>query len=166
MEQEGEVMSVWLRYLAIAVLVGNGLTALLNLIGLGRMLLQGRFEGGIDRLALNLALSLAAMALAALIAAPPEWGVSLLTKIIAVRSVLGGAFGFLSSGDLALLPADRSNANRAGAGQACRGLGRHAESRAERFRLRVSAPTRDLDLGVTREHRLQQGVPIGTRSGV
>ena len=159
-------MSVWLRYLAIAVLVGNGLTTLLNLIGLGRMLLQGPFEGGIDRLALNLALSLAAMALAALIAAPTRRGVSLRTKIIAVPSVLGGGFGVLSSGDLALLHADRSNANRSVAGQACRGVVPHGESRAERFLFRVHARTRDLDLGVTPEQRVKEAVPIGTRSVV
>jgi hypothetical protein len=48
-------------------------------------------------LALNLTLSLAAIALAALIAAPAQQGVSLRTKIIAVPSVLGGAIGLLSS---------------------------------------------------------------------
>jgi len=90
-------MSVWLKYLAIAVLVGNGLTALWNLIGLGRMLLGGPFEGGIGRPALNLALSFAAIALAAMIAAPTQRRVSLGTKIIAVPSVLGGVFGLLSS---------------------------------------------------------------------
>jgi hypothetical protein len=93
----GEAMSIWLRYLAIAALVGNGLTAFWNLIGLGRMILQGSLDGGIDRLALNLAFSVAAIALAALIAAPTQRGVSLRTKIIAVPSVLGGAFGVLSS---------------------------------------------------------------------
>jgi hypothetical protein len=52
---------------------------------------------GIDRLALNLPLSLAAIALAALIAAPTQRDVSLRTKIIAVPSVLGGGLGVLSS---------------------------------------------------------------------
>jgi hypothetical protein len=90
-------MSIWVRYLAIAALVGNVLTALWHLVGLGRMLLGGRFEGGLDRLALNLALSVAAIMLAALIAAPVRRGVSLRTKIIAIPSVLGGGFGILSS---------------------------------------------------------------------
>jgi hypothetical protein len=91
-------MSIWLRYLAIAVLVGNSLTALWCLIGLGRLLLGGPFEGGIDRAAFNLALSSAAIALAILIAtAAQQGGVSLRTKIIAVPSVLGGATGLLST---------------------------------------------------------------------
>lgn len=96
-EAGGEEMSVWLKYLAIAVLVGNGLTFVLNLIGLGRLLLQGPFEGGIDRLALNLTLSFAAIALATLIAAPMRREVDMRTKIIAVPCVLAGAFGVLSS---------------------------------------------------------------------
>jgi hypothetical protein len=93
----GEAMSIWLRYLAIAAFVGNGLTAFWNLIGSGRMSLQGSLGGGIDRLALNLCFSLVAIVLAALIAAPTQRDVSLSTKIIAVPSVLGGGLGVLSS---------------------------------------------------------------------
>ncbi len=89
-------MSIWLRYLAIAALVGNSLTASWNLIGLGRMILQGSLGEGIDRLALNLTFSLAAIALAALIAAPAQQDISLRTKMIAAPSVLGGAFGVAS----------------------------------------------------------------------
>jgi hypothetical protein len=103
----GEAMSIWLRYLAIAALVGNGLTAFWNLIGLGRMTLQGSLAGGIDRLALNLFFSLAAIVLAALIAAPTRRDVSLRTKIIAVPSVLGGGLGVLSSAMLLYPRADQ-----------------------------------------------------------
>ena len=90
-------MSIWLRYLAIVALVGNSLTALWNLIALGRMILHGSLAGGIDRLALNLFFSLAAIILATLIAAPAQRDVSLRTKFIAVPSVLGGALGILST---------------------------------------------------------------------
>jgi hypothetical protein len=94
---KGEAMSIWLRYLAIIALVGNGLSAFWNLIGLGQMILQGSPGGGIEHLALNLFFSLAAIALAALIAAPARRDVSLKARIIALPSVLGGAFGVLSS---------------------------------------------------------------------
>jgi hypothetical protein len=90
-------MSVWLRYLAIVVLVGSGLSAFWNLFWLGRVVLQGPFDGGIGRLAFNLALSFAAILLAGLIAAPTRRGVSLGTKIIALPSVFGGGLGVLSS---------------------------------------------------------------------
>ncbi len=90
-------MSVWLRYLAIAVLIGNGFAALWNLIALGRTIRLGSFGDGIGLVAFNLAVSFAAIALAALIAAPARRGVSLRTKVIAVPSALGGGFGILSA---------------------------------------------------------------------
>jgi len=90
-------MGVWPRYLAIVVLVGNGFNAFWGLIQLGRLIQLGAFGAGIDRLALNLALSLVAIALAALIAAPARPGVSLAAKIIAVPSLLAGGPGVLSS---------------------------------------------------------------------
>lgn len=90
-------MSVWLRYLAIVVLIGNGFTALWNLIALGRTIRLGSFGDGIGLVAFNLAISFAAIALAAVIAAPARRGVSLKTKVIAVPSALGGGFGVLSS---------------------------------------------------------------------
>jgi hypothetical protein len=100
-------MSVWLKYLAIAVFVGNGLTVLLNVIGLGRLLLRARFEGGIAHPALNLTLSVVAIALAALIAAPTRQGVNLRIKVIAVPCVLAGAFGVLSSAMWLYTPTDQ-----------------------------------------------------------
>src|SRR6476661_4685272 len=92
-------MSIWVRYLAIAVLVGNSLTALWNVIGLVGMILQGSFQGGgLERVAFNLPLSLAAIALALLIAAPTRQGVSWTSKIIAIPCVVGGVIGVLSTG--------------------------------------------------------------------
>jgi hypothetical protein len=89
-------MNVWLRYLAIVVLIGNGFTLFWSLMVLGRMILLGSFDAGIDHLAINLALSLAAVVLAALIAAPGRRGVSLAVKVIAIPSVLTGGLGTLS----------------------------------------------------------------------
>jgi hypothetical protein len=91
-------MSIWVRYLAIAVLVGNSLTALWNVIGLGRMILQGQFGPGIERVPLNLVLSVSGIALALLIATPTRQGVSSATKIVAIPCVLGGLAGVLSTG--------------------------------------------------------------------
>jgi len=90
-------MSVWLRYLAIAVLIGNGFTALWNLIALGRTIGLGSFGDRIGLVAFNLAVSFAAIALVALIAAPAGRGISLGTKVLAVLSAFGGGFGILSS---------------------------------------------------------------------
>jgi hypothetical protein len=91
-------MSIWVRYLAIAVLVGNSLTALWNVIGLGRMILQGQFGPGIERVPLNLVFSVSGIALALLIATPTRQGVDSATKIIAIPCVLGGLAGVLSTG--------------------------------------------------------------------
>jgi hypothetical protein len=92
-------MSIWLRYLAIAVLVGNSLTAFWNVIGLGRMILLGSFKNsGLDRVAFNLPLALAAIALAVLIATPTRQGISGTAKIVAIPCVLGGLAGVLSTG--------------------------------------------------------------------
>jgi hypothetical protein len=92
-----EPMSVWLRYLAIAVLIGNGFSALWNLIALGGVIRLGSPGGNTGLLAFNLAASLAAIALAALIAAPARRGISRSTKVIAVPGVLAGGFGILTS---------------------------------------------------------------------
>jgi hypothetical protein len=95
MMERGEIVSIWLRYLAITVLIGNGFTALWNLIALGRTIRLGSFGDGIGLVALNVVISFAAITLAALIAAPARRGVSLGTKAIAVLSTLGGGFGVL-----------------------------------------------------------------------
>lgn len=97
MMARGETISIWLRYLAIAVLIGNGFAALWNLIALGRTIQLGASGDGIGLVALNLAVSVAAIALAALIVAPARQGISLGTKVIALPSVLGGGFGILSA---------------------------------------------------------------------
>src|SRR5262249_34682263 len=57
----------------------------------------GSFDHGIGHLTLNLALSFAVIALAAMVAAPAQRGVSLKTKLIAVPGVVSGALGVLSS---------------------------------------------------------------------
>jgi hypothetical protein len=88
-------MNIWLRYLAIAVLIGNGFAALSNLIALGRGLRLGSFGDGVGLMAFNLAVSFSAIALAGLIAAGQ--GISLKAKAFAVLSALGGGFGILSS---------------------------------------------------------------------
>jgi hypothetical protein len=90
-------MSIWLRYLAIAVLIDNGFETLWHSIALGRVILGALPGVGIERLLLGLTFSVAAIALAALIAAPTQYGVSLRTKIIAIPSVLSGGLGVLSS---------------------------------------------------------------------
>jgi hypothetical protein len=91
-------MSIWLRYLAIAVLIGNSLTAFWNVIGLGRMILQGQLEPGIERVPLNLVFSASGIARALLIATPTRQGVDSATKIVAIPCVLGGLAGVLSTG--------------------------------------------------------------------
>jgi hypothetical protein len=93
----GKDMSIWLRYIAIAVLVGNSLTAFWNVIGLGRMILLGSIKG-LDRVAFNLPLYLAAIVLAVLIASPTRQSISGTTKIVAIPCVLGGLAGVLSTG--------------------------------------------------------------------
>src|SRR5262245_43504303 len=86
-------MSIWLRYLAVAVLIGNAFTALWNLIPLARSIPLG----SVGLVGFNLAVSFAAIALAVLVAAPARQGVGLGAKLIAGPAALGGGFGILSS---------------------------------------------------------------------
>ena len=89
-------MSIWLRYLAIAVLIGNTFAAMSDSIVVRRALQHGPSNVN-DLLALKLALAFAAITLAALIAAPGDREISLLAKLLAVAAAIGGGFGVLSS---------------------------------------------------------------------
>jgi hypothetical protein len=91
-------MSVWLRYLAVVVLVGNGFTAVWNLIALGRSIHLGASSADeVGLMAFNLVFSFAAIALAVLIAVPTRRGVDLRTKVIAAPSIVSGGLGILSA---------------------------------------------------------------------
>ena len=65
-----EFFSIWLRYLAVVVLMGNAFAALWNLIPIARSIPLGSYA----LVQLNLAASSAAIALAVLVALPSKDG--------------------------------------------------------------------------------------------
>jgi hypothetical protein len=90
-------MSIWLRYLAVVTLVGNALNVVSYAILLGRATIGELSWSDVGRVAFNLVLCVAAIALAALIASPSRQGVRLSTKIIAALCIVSGVFGIVSS---------------------------------------------------------------------
>src|SRR5262249_12405717 len=90
-------MSIWLRYLAVVCLVGNGFTVVWNLIALEQTIEIGTLSGNAGLIALNLALALPCVLLAILIAAPARRDVGTGPKIVAALGLVSGAVGVLST---------------------------------------------------------------------
>ena len=86
-------MSLWIRYVAVVVLVGNAFAALWNLIPLVRSISLG-LSGLVP---FNLAVSFAAIVLAVLVALPSRESVGFGAKLLAIPTGLGGGFGLLAS---------------------------------------------------------------------
>lgn len=89
-------MSIWLRYLAVAVLIGNTFAAVSDLMLVGWTLKHGAFDDLNAFLAIKLAVAFSAITLASLIAAPGQRELGLPAKLLAVVVALGGGFDVLS----------------------------------------------------------------------